>query len=54
LLELTKRIVPAYLRDVCQRKLRVEDVHEDLANFIGRQGGVVPLEKVRDALQVAT
>ena len=50
LLNLTKRIVPAYLRDVCQRRLQVGDVHEDLAEFIGRQGGVVPLDKVRKVL----
>jgi hypothetical protein len=54
LLLLTKRIVPAYLRDVCERRLQVGDVHEDLAGFIARQGGVVPLEKVRNVLRMAT
>ena len=54
LLGLVRRLVPQYLRDVCERRLRVENVVDDLANFIGRQGGVVPLEKVRNVLQVVT
>ena len=39
------RIVPAYLRDVCERRLRVDDVLEDLAGFIGatrRHDGLGP------------
>lgn len=52
LLELTKRIVPAYLKDVCKRRLQVEDVHEDLAGFIARQGGTMDLDQVRNVLRV--
>lgn len=51
LLTLTKRIVPAYLRDVCERRLRVEDVHDDLAGFIARQGGTMDLDRVRSVLR---
>ena len=50
LLRLVRRIVPLYLRDVCQRRLKVEDVLKDLAGFIGRYGGVVDLQKVREVL----
>ena len=54
LLRLTKRIMAAYLRDVCERRLRIEDLHEDLAGFIARQGGSVPLDQVRSVLWAAT
>ena len=52
LLRLVRRLVPAYLRDVCARRLKVDDVLEDLVGFIGRQGGVVDLEKVWEVLWV--
>lgn len=53
LLRLVKRIIPGYLRDVCSRGLNVENVLEDLAGFIGRQGGSVPVEKVHEMLRGA-
>jgi len=54
LLGLVRRIVPQYLRDVCERRLQVEDVHEDLASFIARQGGTIHLDQVRNVLRVTT
>ena len=50
LLRLVRRIVPMYLRDVCQRQLKVEDVLEDLAQFITRQGGIIDVRKVEEVL----
>ncbi len=53
LLEIVRRQVPMYLRDVCERRLKIKDVTEDLAAFIGRQGGTMDLEQVRNVLLVA-
>ena len=53
LLGLVRRLVPQYLRDVCRRQLKIEDVMADLAGFIERQGGAVDLEKVRQVLWIA-
>jgi hypothetical protein len=53
LLRFVPCLVPAYLRDVCERRLRVEDVVDDLAGFIGRQGGTMDLEQARKVLRMA-
>lgn len=53
LLGFVNRIVPLYLRDVCARRLRVEDVLSDLASFAARQGGAVDVREVRKVLWVA-
>jgi hypothetical protein len=53
LLDLVPKIVPAYLRDVCERRLKVQDVREDLAAFIARQGGSVPLPLVYELYYAA-
>ena len=54
LLNLVKRIVPAYLRDLCARQLKVEQsVPEDLFAFANRYGAAVPLEAVQQHLYLA-
>jgi len=53
LLGIASRLVTAYLRNLCERRLRVEDVLVDLAAFVERQGGIVDVEKVREVLWVA-
>ena len=53
LLRLVRRLVPQYLRDLCRRQLKVEDVLVDLAAFVERKGGVVDAEKVREVFFVA-
>jgi hypothetical protein len=50
LLGFVRRIVPLYLRDVCKRRLDVDDVLSDLAGFIARQGGTMEVKKVRKVL----
>jgi hypothetical protein len=54
LLATVRRLVPLYLRDVCERRLKVEDVLLDLAGFIERQGGTVDVQQVRAVLGVAS
>ena len=54
LLKLVRRIVPSYLRDVCERRLKVVDVLADLAGFIERQGGAVDLDRVQDVFWAAS
>ncbi len=53
LLRVVRRLVPSYLRDVCERRLRVEDVLADLAEFVNRQGGTIDIAEVRKVLSMA-
>ena len=53
LLGLVRRLVTSYLRDVCERRLQVEDILTDLAEFVGRQGGTIDITEVRKVLSMA-
>jgi hypothetical protein len=53
LLKTVPRLVPLYLRDVCDRRLHVDDILEDLAGFVARQGGAVDAKKVKKVLWMA-
>ena len=50
LLKTVPKLVPLYLRDVCSRRLHVEKVLEDLANFISRSGGRIDVKQVDEVL----
>ncbi len=52
-LKTVPRLVPAYLRDVCSRHLQVDNILNDLANFIARNGGHFDVKKVEEVLWVA-
>ena len=53
LVKAVRRLVPQYLANVCRRRLKVEDVLEDLAGFIVRSGGTIDVEKVRGCFGMA-
>ena len=50
LLGMVKRLVPAYLRDVCERHLKVGNVLKDMAAFVARQGGEIDVPQVEELL----